>query len=131
MVLLTFISPVNGKVIVSNLEHMNKRVMALFLAFFSMLNLNAEVRLQMEKDGGVYKIPCELNGLKMRFIFDTGASTVCMSQNYAIFMAENGYLSKDDIIGHSKSTVADGRTINNKVVNIRSLKIGGLELKKY
>ena len=90
MVLLTFISPVNGKVIVSNLEHMNKRVMALFLAFFSMLNLNAEVRLQMEKDGGVYKIPCELNGLKMRFIFDTGASTVCMSQNYAIFMAENG-----------------------------------------
>lgn len=128
MVLLTFISPVNGKVIVSNLEHMNKRVMALFLAFFSMLNLNAEVRLQMEKDGGVYKIPCELNGLKMRFIFDTGASTVCMSQNYAIFMAENGYLSKDDIIGHSKSTVADGRTIKNKVVNIRSLKIGGLEL---
>lgn len=103
--------------------------MALILALFSMLNLNAEVRLQMEKDGGVYKIPCELNGLKMRFIFDTGASTVCMSQNYAIFMAENGYLSNDDIIGNSKSTVADGRTINNKVVNIRSLKIGGLELK--
>ena len=34
--------------------------------------LNAQERIKMEKSGGIYKIPCEVNGLRMKFYFDTG-----------------------------------------------------------
>jgi aspartyl protease family protein len=39
----------------------------------------------MQKDGGVYKVPCTVNGLKLEFIFDTGASVVSISLTEAIF----------------------------------------------
>ena len=84
--------------------------------------------IQMEKDGGVYKIPCEINGLRLKLIFDTGASNVCISESIALMMLENGYIDKSDIKGTSSSVVADGRIVDNTIVNIRSLKIGGVDL---
>ena len=39
--------------------------------------------IQLEKDGGVFKVPCVVNGLKLKLIFDTGASNVCISQSVA------------------------------------------------
>lgn len=91
-------------------------------------SINAEVRIHMEKDGGVYKVPCKVNGLKMKFIFDTGASTVCMSSAYAEMMLENGYLDKSDIKGTSKSSIADGSVIDNIVINLREVEIAGLTI---
>ena len=91
----------------------------------SCLCLNAEVRIHMEKEAGVYKVPCEVNGLKMKFIFDTGAANVCISLTYAEMMLENGYLYKSDFKGTSQTTLADGSIIDNVVVNLRSVEIGG------
>ena len=42
--------------------------------------------ITMEKDGGVYKVPCVVNGLRMKFIFDTGAANVCISESMATYM---------------------------------------------
>ena len=82
----------------------------------------------MENEGGVYKVPCTINGLKLKFIFDTGASNVCMSQAYAEMMLENGYLNESDIVGMSQSTIADGSNIDNIIINLRKVEIGGLIL---
>ena len=90
--------------------------------------VSGQTVIQMEKDGGVYKIPCEINGLRLKLIFDTGASNVCISESIAVMMLENGYLEKEDIKGSGSSIVADGRIVDNTQINIKSLKIGELTL---
>lgn len=90
--------------------------------------INAQERIKMEKSGGIYKIPCEVNGLRMKFYFDTGASLVSISLKEAMFMLENGYLSKTDIIGTGKSSIADGSIVENTIINLREMKIGNRKL---
>ena len=85
-----------------------------------------QVRIKMQKDGGVYKIPCVVNGLRLKFVFDTGASNVCISLSEANLMLENGYLDKKDIVGKCKSQIADGSIINNTKIILREIKINDL-----
>jgi clan AA aspartic protease (TIGR02281 family) len=82
----------------------------------------------MEKEGGVYTIPCSVNGLKLRFIFDTGASNVCISLSEATFMLKNGYLDERDIIGLSSSRIADGKLVENTRIILREIEIEGIKL---
>ena len=42
-------------------ESYMKHIIVLFIALMSCLCLNAEVRIQMEKEAGVYKVPCKEN----------------------------------------------------------------------
>ena len=95
----------------------------------SVTQVYSQTIIQMEEEYGVYKIPCEINGLKLKLIFDTGASNVCISESVAIFMYEQGYLRDNDIAGVGTSQVADGRIVDNTIVNIRELKIGSYCLK--
>lgn len=80
--------------------------------------------IQLEKDGGVFKVPCVVNGLKLKLIFDTGASNVCISQSVALMMLENDYLSVNDIKGTAHSQVADGRIVDHTKINLRKIQIG-------
>ncbi|MDR1763989.1 MAG: retroviral-like aspartic protease family protein [Dysgonamonadaceae bacterium] len=89
---------------------------------------NAQKVITMEKDGGVYKIPCVVNGVKMKFIFDTGAANVCISETMAEYLYENDYLTKEDILGKGQSTVADGRIVDNVIIRLRDIEIAGLHL---
>ena len=73
----------------------------------------ARVTIEMEQDGGVYKVPCVVNGLRMKFVFDTGAANVCISETMANYMLENDYLNSEDIIGKGQSSVADGRIVDH------------------
>lgn len=84
--------------------------------------------IPMERDGGVYKISCLVNGAKMKLIFDTGASSVCLSESMAEYLLENDYISKDDFTGSGKSVVADGRIANNMTLVLKDIEIGGLHL---
>lgn len=97
-----------------------------FAMIFSLfaITLNAQTVINLEKDGGVYKIPCVVNGLKLKLIFDTGASSVCISESVAQMMLENDYLSYDDIKGTSQSQVADGRIVNNTRIMLKKIQIG-------
>lgn len=103
----------------------------IFLIVFLLASIQStgQTIIQMEKDGGVYKIPCQVNGLRLKLIFDTGASSVCISGTIANMMLENGYLEKDDIVGTGQSIVADGRIVDNTIINIKELKIGEIQLK--
>lgn len=106
---------------------MKKIILILFLLLS--VTGKSQVKIQMQEDGGVYKVPCEVNGLRMKFIFDTGASDVCISLTEAAFMLENDYITEDDIIGNSQSKIADGSIVENTRIRLKEIKIGGLVLR--
>lgn len=41
--------------------------------------------IKMEKEGGIYKISCKVNGAPMKMYFDTGASTVSISKATGLY----------------------------------------------
>lgn len=89
-------------------------------------SVKSQVRIKMQKEGGVYTTPCSINGLRLRFIFDTGASTVSISLSEANFMLKNGYLDESDLHGSSYSQIANGDIVENTTVILRELEIGGI-----
>ena len=42
------------------------------------------------KESGVCKVKCDINGLPLHFVFDTGVSDVTISMVEATFMMKNG-----------------------------------------
>lgn len=84
--------------------------------------------MQLE-ESGIYTIPCEINGLRLRFVFDTGASDVHLSLLDAAFMLKNGYISKDDFVGVNTYSMADGTLSENATVILKEIKIGNLYIK--
>lgn len=80
------------------------------------------------KEGGVYKVKCEINKLPLHFIFDTGASDVSISNVEANFMLKNNYLSPSDIIGKQNYLNANGDITEGTVINLKSVEFAGLTL---
>lgn len=86
------------------------------------------VEIPFTKEGGVTKVKCSINGLPLHFVFDTGASSVSLSQVEANFMLKNDFIKPSDIIGSARYVDANGNISEGTVVNIRSVNFGGLEL---
>lgn len=106
-----------------------KKFFCLFvLILFALIDVKAQVVVNMEKVGGVYEVPCKINGVPMKFIFDTGASEVCMSLSEALFMFKNGYMDKSDLRGTTYSQIANGDVVKGTSVILKTVEIGGLEL---
>ena len=106
-----------------------KRLLVMFFIVCGCQHAFSQMVIEMVKDGGVYKVPCVVNGLRLKFIFDTGASQVCISESQAVMMLENDYLSVDDIKGTSQSQIADGRIVDNTKIILREIVIGNKKLK--
>lgn len=87
------------------------------------------VEVPFTKAGGITKVKCEINGLPLHFIFDTGASDVTISMVEANFMLKNDYISKKDIIGSSTYWDANGDLNVGTVINLKEVTFGGLVLK--
>lgn len=86
--------------------------------------------IQMKKmPGGTYEVPCTINGLPLKFIFDTGASDVTLSSVEANFMLKNDYLSEKDFKGSRRYLTADGTIANGAIVRIKEVKVGDVTLK--
>lgn len=71
---------------------------------------------------------CEINGLPLHFVFDTGASDVTMSEVEANFMLKNDYIRPSDIVGSQRYVDANGDISEGTVVILRKVNFGGLEL---
>jgi len=98
-----------------------------FTTLFALLmtfDSSAQTEIQMKKINGVYTLPCNVNGLPLRFIFDTGASDVTISLTEALFMLKNGYLTKSDLKGTQSYQIANGEIVEGTKVLIRRLIIG-------
>lgn len=99
----------------------------LFGLFFCQIT-NSQTIIKMQEENGIYKMPCEVNGLKLRFIFDTGASDISLSLTEAVFMMKNGYLNDNDIIGSAKYSIANGDIAEGTTINLKEVTIGNLKL---
>ena len=86
------------------------------------------VEIPFTKDSGVTKVKCEINGLPLHFVFDTGAADVTMSMVEANFMLKNDYIKPSDIVGAARYIDANGDITEGTVVNLRNVNFGGLEL---
>lgn len=80
--------------------------------------------VQMRKEGGVFHVPCKINGTEMEFIFDTGASNITMSLTEAQFLHKQGKLTSEDFIGKQQYQIADGSIHEGAVVVLRKVEIG-------
>ena len=83
----------------------------------------------LKKQGGVYTIPCSINGIQRSLVFDTGASTVTISMDFAKLLYNSGKLNDSDIKGAGKSLTASGQIVNNLNVVLKDVEISGLHLK--
>lgn len=92
-------------------------------------NSNRTVIKLKKELSGIYTVPCKVNGLSLKFIFDTGASSVSISKSEAIFMLKNGYLSQNDIIGSQQFQTASGDILEGTRIIIRKIEVGGLVLR--
>ncbi len=81
------------------------------------------------KPGGTFEIPCDINGLQLQMIFDTGASDVTISSVEANFMLKNGYLSEKDVKGKKYYQIANGQISEGTVITLREVRIGDAVLK--
>lgn len=85
--------------------------------------------LEMEIENGVRYVWIEVNGIRLRFIFDTGASSICLSQVEATVLYKQGTLKREDIIGTEYFQDATGRISEGTKINLRSVKVGEIELR--
>jgi aspartyl protease family protein len=88
-----------------------------------------EFTVKMTKESGVYKVPVEINGNNMDFIFDTGASDITISDVEAMFLYKQGKLLKEDILGSQQYQIADGSIAEGTIINLRTVKLGNRTLK--
>lgn len=108
---------------------MTKKIFVLLIFIQFSLFATAQKVIQMQRENGIFKISCSVNGAKMKMIFDTGASAVSLSESMANFLYDNDYISKEDILGNAKTQTADGSIYDNVVINIKDIEISGLHLK--
>ncbi len=78
---------------------------------------------------GIYEVPCSINGLQLKFVFDTGASSISLSSVEASFMLKNGYLKEEDIKGKEYFSTATGEIHEGTIIRLREIKIGDALLK--
>ncbi len=84
--------------------------------------------IYMEQESGVKYVWIEVNGIKLRFVFDTGASSICISSTEAKLLYKQGTLKEEDFIGVERFQDATGRISKGMKINLRSVKVGNVFL---
>lgn len=83
-----------------------------------------ETILEMEQQGGVKYVWIEINGVRLKFIFDTGASNIFISPAEAMVLVRQGTLEEEDFLGVQNFQDATGGISEGVIINLKSVKIG-------
>ncbi|MCX6216987.1 retropepsin-like aspartic protease [Spirosoma sp.] len=78
----------------------------------------------MKKENGVYTVPVTVNGTRMKFILDTGASLISISATEAEFMMKQGTITDDDVVGQARFQNANGDISPGAIIRLKSVQIG-------
>lgn len=85
-----------------------------------------EVSVPFEEQRGVKVIDVTVNGqFTVKMILDSGCSGTLISIAEAKYLYEKGCFTKDDILGECQAQIADGSIVENMVINLKKLVIGG------
>jgi clan AA aspartic protease (TIGR02281 family) len=99
-----------------------KAILSLFLIVFSFY-ANAQKVINLEDKNNTYLINCKLNGIPMKFIFDTGASDVSISLTEARFLIKQGIIKTSDFLEKTKYRIANGEIVEGMSFIIDKLEI--------
>ena len=91
-------------------------------------NIRKGAKVYMEQAGGVYFVPITVNGLDLKFIFDTGASCICISAAEAAVMVRQGQITEEDILGQQQFQDAAGSISVGTIIRLKTVEIGGIIL---
>ena len=91
--------------------------------------VKGHTKVRMEKAGGVYLVPIKVNGLDLKFIFDTGASSICLSSAEALVMLRQGQITQDDLVGQQQFQDATGGISVGTIIRLHTVEIGGIILR--
>lgn len=91
--------------------------------------VKGHTKVRMEKAGGVYLVPIKVNGLDLKFIFDTGASNICLSSAEAFVMLRQGQITQDDFVGQQNFQDATGDISVGTIIRLHTVEIGGIVLR--
>ena len=80
---------------------------------------DSQNELKMEVENGVRYVWIKINGLNLRFIFDTGASSICISPAEVAVLYRQGTLKKEDILDVQYFQDATGRISAGTKINLR------------
>lgn len=83
------------------------------------------ISIPFTEKSGVKYVKVSVNGFGFEMIFDTGCSGTLISVAEANYLYQKGYLTQEDIIGVSKSQIADGSIVENMVVNLKEVILDG------
>lgn len=93
--------------------------------YFTYLTNDEVVNIPYKEYGNLLTINVAINDAwQGEMIFDTGASSTCITLAEAQYLFEKGYLSKDDIKDLQQFTTADGNISAGLVINLRKVVIG-------
>lgn len=111
------------------LNNIIRKIIIFILFVLIPYSVIGEVIVPMERqENGLYLIPCTVNGVPMKFIFDTGASSVNISMTEALFLLKNGHIQETDIKGTSHAQIANGEIVENTRILLHKIEIGGIEI---
>lgn len=84
-----------------------------------------QVRVRMEKEGGVFVVPVLFNGaITLGAIVDSGASDVSIPKDVALTLIRTRTVSETDFLGTQTYVMADGTKVPSPRFLLRSLKVG-------
>jgi len=85
----------------------------------------ARATQQFQRMGGVFVLPATVNGTSTAyFIVDSGAANVQIPEELAEELKRNGTLTEADSLGQRRFTLADGSGLQQRIVRLRSIRIG-------
>jgi clan AA aspartic protease (TIGR02281 family) len=106
-----------------------KYFVSLILYIIAISSIGQVRKISMEKEHGVFYVPCIVNAIPMRFVFDTGASGISISKEMAQLMAEKGALNKEDVTGTELFRIANGDIVEGLRIKLRSFEFAGIWIK--
>lgn len=83
-----------------------------------------KITIKMHEKNGVRYIPIKINGQELNFVFDTGASSICISTLEASVLYKNGTLTKKDFISTENFLDASGNINEGLKIKLRTIQIG-------
>jgi clan AA aspartic protease (TIGR02281 family) len=107
-----------------------KFILCLLLVLFSVQPaLNAE-EIPLESEHGTLTVHGTVNDdLEMEFTLDTGAAHVSIPESLILKMARHGKLKAKDVNGANVYILGDGRRVINATVLLKSIRVGGIEIR--
>jgi aspartyl protease family protein len=89
---------------------------------------SSKTHVRMIEKNGVRYVPMKINGQELDFVFDTGASSICISTLEALVLIKNGTLNESDIIGEQQFIDASGQISAGTRINLKTVELGGRKL---